>query len=83
MILATLYLLLVLLTLAVGKRLLRALLGECLLLIDRAVDTFVALFFFLLIVPAVWVWEKSKRPMWRTLTKEQTRELEAWLRRGC
>lgn len=48
--------------------------------IGELVDTAVALFFFIVIVPLVWLWEKGRRPMWRTLTKEQTRDLEAWLR---
>lgn len=50
--------------------------------IGELVDTAVALFFLSVIVPLVWLWEKGRRPMWRTLTKQQSRELEAWLRRG-
>lgn len=50
--------------------------------VGELVDTAVALFFFLVIVPLVWLWEKGRRPMWRTLTKQQSSELEAWLRRG-
>ncbi len=72
-----------LIALVFGYALLMTLLRAVLLFADKAVDTAVALFFFLVIVPVVWVWEKSKRPMWRTLTKEQSRDLEAWLRRGC
>ncbi len=64
------------------KTLLRALIGEFLLYVDELVNAAVALFFFLVIVPPLWLWEKGRRPMWRTLTKEQSRELEAWLRRG-
>jgi len=50
--------------------------------IGELVDTAVAVVFFLVIVPLVWLWEKGRRPMWRTLTKQQSRELEAWLHRG-
>jgi len=45
--------------------------------VDELVDTAVALFFFLVIVPLVWLWEKAKRPMWRTLTP---RELEVLIK---
>jgi hypothetical protein len=37
---------------------------------------------FCVLVAPLWVWHAVRRPMWRTLTKEQTRDLEAWLRRG-
>ena len=50
--------------------------------VDDAVDVAVALFFFLVIMPPLWVWQRSRRPMWRTLTKEQSAELAAWVRRG-
>jgi len=49
---------------------------------EEVLDTVVGLLFVLVIVPMVWVWEKAKRPMWRTLTKEQTQDLEAWLKRA-
>lgn len=42
--------------------------------IGELVDTAVALFFYLVIVPPLWLWEKGRHPMWRTLTP---RELEA------
>lgn len=45
--------------------------------LNELLDTAVALFFFLVIVPLVWVWEKGRRPMWRTLTP---RELEALIK---
>jgi hypothetical protein len=51
--------------------------------IGELVDTAVALFFFIVIAPMLWLWEKGRRPMWRTLSKQQSKELEAWLRRGC
>lgn len=41
---------------------------------DELVDTVVALFFLSVIAPMLWLWEKGRRPMWRTLTP---RELEA------
>jgi len=44
---------------------------------NELVDTAVAIFFFLLIVPLVWLWEKGRRPMWRTLTP---RELEVLIK---
>jgi hypothetical protein len=47
------------------------------------IDVAVGVFFYVVLVPMVWLWQKCKRPMWRTLTKEQTRDLETWLRRGC
>lgn len=50
--------------------------------IGELVDMAVAVFFFIVIVPLVWLWEKGRRPMWRTLSKQQSRELETWLRRG-
>jgi hypothetical protein len=37
---------------------------------------------FCVLVAPLWLWEKGRRPMWRTLTRQQTRELEAWLRRA-
>lgn len=49
---------------------------------NELLDMAVALFFWVLIVPPLWLWEKARRPMWRTLTREQTRDLEGWLRRG-
>lgn len=76
----SLLILTMLLILSVGQALLRALLGELLLFVDAAVDTLAALFFFLVIVPLVWIWEKRRRPMWRTLTKQQSQELRAWLK---
>jgi hypothetical protein len=66
----SLLILTMLLLLSVGQALLRALLGELLLLLDTAVDTLAALFFFLVIAPVVWLWEKSKRPLWRTLPRD-------------
>lgn len=51
------------------------------LFIGELIDVMMALLFFIVIAPVVWLWEKSKRPMWRTLTKAQTNELGAWLRR--
>lgn len=66
----------------VGQALLRALIQELSSFLGKAADTCVALFFFLVIVPPLWLWEKGRRPMWRTLSKQQSRELEAWLRRG-
>lgn len=68
--------------LMMGYALLMTLLRALLSFLDKAVDTAVALMFFLLIVPPLWLWEKARQPMWRTLTRQQTRELEAWLRRG-
>lgn len=50
--------------------------------IGELVEMAVAVFFFLGVVPLVWLWEKGRRPMWRTLSKQQSKELEAWLRRG-
>lgn len=82
MMLSTLLVLAVcLVALSVGQALLRALLGEFLLLLDTAMDTLAALFFFIVIAPMVWLWEKGRRPMWRTLTQQQSQELQAWLRR--
>jgi hypothetical protein len=79
MILTTLMLAACWVLLEVGRVLLRALLGELLLFLDKAMDLLAVLFFFLVIVPPLWLWEKGRRPMWRTLTRQQTRELEAWL----
>ena len=58
------------------------LLRTVLCFIDELIDLAVALFFFLVIAPPLWLWHKARRPMWRTLTKDQTNELEAWLRRA-
>lgn len=49
--------------------------------LDEAVDMAVALLFWLVIVPPLWLWQKGRRPMWRTLTKQQSQELQAWLHR--
>ena len=76
------FVLAVCISIAVGQAMLRALIGECSSLVDKAVDTLAALFFFAVIAPLVWIWEKGRRPMWRTLTIEQTRDLQAWLRRA-
>jgi hypothetical protein len=65
-----------------GLELLKALLRAVLSFAGKAVDAAVMLVFFLLIVPIVWLWERGRRPMWRTLTKQQSDELQAWLRRG-
>lgn len=70
-----------LIALLAGYALLMALIRAFLSFVDKAVDTTAALFFFLVIVPPLWLWEKGRRPMWRTLTKQQSNELEAWLRR--
>lgn len=48
--------------------------------VSECVDVAVALFFFVVIVPPLWIWERSRRPMWRTLSKQQTQELQAWLK---
>lgn len=48
--------------------------------IGELVDTAVAVFFFLGVVPLVWLWEKGRRPMWRTLTKQQSREIREALK---
>jgi len=48
-------------------------------LVNHLIDVLAALFFFMVIVPCVWIWERGRRPMWRTLTPQQTRELRAWL----
>lgn len=45
--------------------------------VGDVVDVAVALFFFLVIVPPLWLWEKGRRRMWRTLT---ARELEVLIR---
>lgn len=58
------------------------LLRTTLIFIGELIDGAVAVIFMVLVVPVLWLWHKAKRPMWRTLTKEQTRELEAWLRRA-
>lgn len=70
--------------LSTGYALLATLIRAFLSFLGKAVDTAVALLFFLVIVPPLWLWERGqrRRPMWRTLTKQQTSELEAWLRRG-
>lgn len=68
--------------LTAGYALLMTLIRAFLSFVDKAVDTAVALFFYVVIVPPLWLWEKGRRPMWRTLTKQQSREIEAWLRRG-
>lgn len=62
---------------ALAMRLLRAVLA----FFGEGVDVLVALLFFVLIVPPLWVWEKGRRPMWRTLSREESDELRAWLRR--
>lgn len=45
--------------------------------VDELVDTAVAVFFFGVIVPLVWLWEKGRRPMsmWRTLTPKELESL--------
>jgi hypothetical protein len=48
--------------------------------LGELVDTAVALFFFIVIVPLVWLWEKGRRPMWRTLSKQQSSELREALK---
>lgn len=58
-------------------RLIRTLLS----FVDEAIEVAVALFFFVVIVPPVWIWQRSRRPMWRTLTQQQSQELRAWLQR--
>lgn len=68
---------------SVGYSLLMNQLRALLSFVDKAVDVIAALFFFVVIVPPVWLWHKARRPMWRTLTKEQTRDLESWLRRAA
>lgn len=74
--------LLVFLALTLGYTLLVALLRALVVYVEQVIELVVALVFFLLVVPSVWLWVKARRPMWRTLSKEQTRELEVWLRRG-
>jgi hypothetical protein len=49
--------------------------------IGELVDTAVAVFFLSVIVPLVWLWEKGRRPMWHTLTPQQSQELREWLHR--
>lgn len=34
-----------------------------------------ATLFFVVIVPPVWLWERARRPMWRTLTARELEEL--------
>jgi len=70
-----------LIALIVGYALLMTLTQALLSFVDKAVDTAVALFFLSVIVPLMWLWEKGRRPMWRTLTQQQSDELAAWLRR--
>jgi len=48
--------------------------------INDAVDVAVALLFYVFIVPPLWIWERSRRPMWRTLSPQQTEALRAWLK---
>jgi len=38
---------------------------------NELIDTAVGIFFFGVIVPLVWLWEKGRRPMWRTLTPKE------------
>ncbi len=72
-----------LIALMIGIELVMTLLRALAQFVGRVVDTAAALIFMLLIAPLLWVWHAGRRPMWRTLTKEQTRELESWLRRGA
>lgn len=72
-----------LIAMMVGLELLMTLLRAAVSFAGRAVDTLVALLFMMLAVPLLWIWHAGRRPMWRTLTREQTRDLEAWLRRGA
>ena len=48
--------------------------------VSEALDLAAALFFFVVIVPPLWVWKAWRRPMWRTLTKQQSEALQAWLK---
>lgn len=66
--------------LALGYAILMRLLKTLAVFAGEVVEATVALFFFLVIVPLVWMWERGRRPMWRTLSLQQTRELQAWLR---
>jgi uncharacterized membrane protein len=38
--------------------------------------------FLALVLPPIWLWHKARKPMWKTYSRQQTNELEAWLRRG-
>lgn len=60
---------------AVGYSLLMNQLRALLSFVDKAVDVIAALFFFVVIVPPVWLWERARRPMWRTLTARELEEL--------
>jgi hypothetical protein len=48
----------------------------------RSVAEFATGLSFCVLIAPLWLWEKGRRPMWRTLSKQQSKELEAWLRRG-
>ncbi len=71
-----------LLALTVGYALLVRLIRTVATFLNELLEMAVAGVFFVVIAPMVWLWEKGRRPMWRTLTEQQSQELEAWLRRG-
>lgn len=48
--------------------------------VGELAEAAVALVFFGVIVPLLWVWYASRRPVWRRLSRQQTEELQAWLR---
>ena len=66
--------------LLVGYALLVRLLRTVAQFINDLFNTAVALLFFLVIVPPLWVWYRCRRPPWRTLTQQQTQELRAWIK---